>query len=477
VPVTLARRKASAAALLIGGLVVSCEPGAPSAFEMADRAAQAEQAPMAHAAVMPDTSVGPGVRTDSVSPDLLARTGEAAGTSPSILVVDPSGPLSSIGDAVRAAAPGSRIIVKPGLYSEPTIIVDRPLTIQGEGYPTIDGEGERQIFEVTADDVRITGLHLRNVGVSYVEDRAAIRVERAARCEIDHNRIHGGFFAIYLAGTTDCRVTENQLVGTGTSETDSGNGIHAWNSSRIVIESNEIRGHRDGIYFEFVKNSRVSRNLAEDNIRYGLHFMFSDGCRYRGNSFRRNGAGVAVMYTSDIEMSGNRFEHNQGSAAFGLLLKQISDSRITDNEFRANSVGLYAEGFDRTEVTGNDFVRNGRAIRLLSNSSDTRFRNNNFEGNTFDVTTNSRRVRSSFEGNHWDDYRGYDLDGDGVGDLPHRPVRLFALIAERTPVTTVLLRSFFVTLLDWTERVVPSLTPDNLVDKRPAMRRVERNST
>ncbi|MDH3298749.1 MAG: right-handed parallel beta-helix repeat-containing protein, partial [Gemmatimonadota bacterium] len=211
--------------------------------------------------------------------------------------------------------------------------------------------------------------------------------------------------------------------------------------------------------------------------RYGLHFMFSDGCRYRGNSFRRNGAGVAVMYTSDIEMSGNRFEHNQGSAAFGLLLKQISDSRITDNEFRANSVGLYAEGFDRTEVTGNDFVRNGRAIRLLSNSSDTRFRNNNFEGNTFDVTTNSRRVRSSFEGNHWDDYRGYDLDGDGVGDLPHRPVRLFALIAERTPVTTVLLRSFFVTLLDWTERVVPSLTPDNLVDKRPAMRRVERNST
>jgi nitrous oxidase accessory protein len=190
----------------------------------------------------------------------------------------------------------------------------------------------------------------------------------------------------------------------------------------------------------------------------------------------RNGAGVAVMYASDIEMVGNRFEHNQGSAAFGLLMKDIRDSRILNNIFKENSVGLYAEGFDRTEVSGNDFVRNGRAIRLLSNSVGTRFVGNNFLGNTFDVTTNSRRVRSSFEGNHWDGYRGYDLDGDGVGDLPHHPVRLFALIAERTPVTIVLLRSFFVTLLDWTERVVPSLTPDNLIDERPAMRRLERDA-
>jgi len=379
-----------------------------------------------------------------LSTDEIERVATAPTTSPSVLIVDPDGPLSSIGDAVRAAAPGSRILIKPGVYVEPTIVVDRPLTIQGEGYPTIDGEGSRQIFTVTADNVRITGLDLRNVGVSYVEDRAAIRVEGATRCEIDHNRIHGGFFAIYLAGASDCRVTENHITGTGKRETDSGNGIHAWNSKRLVIESNEIRGHRDGVYFEFVTDSRVSRNLAEGNIRYGLHFMFSN-------------------------------EYNQGSAAFGLLMKDIRDSRILNNTFQENSVGLYAEGFDRTEVSGNDFVRNGRAVRLLSNSVDTKFVNNNFLGNTFDVTTNSRRVRSSFEGNHWDGYRGYDLDGDGVGDLPHHPVRLFALIAERTPVTIVLLRSFFVTLLDWTERVVPSLTPDNLIDERPAMRRLERD--
>jgi nitrous oxidase accessory protein len=464
----------AAAIVLVCCLLTSCGQGVPSAFEAADRAADAENAPMDHATM--DHATPSEESPSLLSTDEIERVATAPTTGPSVLVVDPDGPLSSIGEAVRAAAPGSRILVKPGVYTEPTIVVDRPVTIQGEGYPTIDGEGARQIFTITADDVRITGFNLRNVGVSFIEDRAAIRVQDAARCEIDHNRIHGGFFAIYLARASDCRVTENHITGTGTRETDSGNGIHAWNSKRLVIESNEIRGHRDGVYFEFVTDSRVSRNLAEGNIRYGLHFMFSNGCRYRENTFMRNGAGVAVMYASDIEMVGNRFEHNQGSAAFGLLMKDIRDSRILNNIFKENSVGLYAEGFDRTEVSGNDFVRNGRAIRLLSNSVGTRFVGNNFLGNTFDVTTNSRRVRSSFEGNHWDGYRGYDLDGDGVGDLPHHPVRLFALIAERTPVTIVLLRSFFVTLLDWTERVVPSLTPDNLIDERPAMRRLERDA-
>lgn len=468
------RRPASLSVLLLGGLLTSCEAGAPSAFEAADQAATVEHAPMDHATMDHPAPPDDGSPPPSPPADALERAAMAPTAGSSVLVVDPAGPLSSIGDAVRAAAPGSRIIIKPGVYTEPTIVVDRPVTIQGEGYPTIDGEGSRQIFTITADDVRITGLNLRNVGVSYIEDRAAIRVQDAARCEIDHNRIHGGFFAIYLARASDCRITENHITGTGTRETNSGNGIHAWNSKRLVIESNEVRGHRDGIYFEFVTDSRVSRNLAEGNIRYGLHFMFSNGCRYRENTFRRNGAGVAVMYASDIEMVGNRFEDNQGSAAFGLLMKDIRDSRILNNTFEQNSVGLYAEGFDRTEVSGNDFIRNGRAIRLLSNSVDSRFVANNFLGNTFDVTTNSRRVQSSFEGNYWDGYRGYDLDGDGVGDLPHHPVRLFALIAERTPVTIVLLRSFFVSLLDWTERVVPSLTPDNLIDERPAMRRLER---
>lgn len=410
---------------------------------------------------------------DEIAGDAAVRGAAADGGLATRVVVEPGGDPATIGEAVRRAAPGGRVVVRPGTYREPTIVVDRPLTIEGEGYPVIDGEGERQLFTVTADGVRITGLALRDVGVSYVEDRAAIRVEEAADCEVDHNRIDGGFFAIYLAKTRGCRVTANEIRGTGTRETDSGNGIHAWYSRDVEITGNRVHGHRDGIYLEFVEDARVSRNEITWNIRYGLHFMYSDGGEYERNRFADNGAGVAVMYTSDIAMRDNRFENNRGGASFGLLLKDIDGSEIHGNVFRENSVALYAESFDHTLVEDNLFEQNGRAIRLLSNSTGSVFRRNDFVGNTFDVTTNSRRVRSEFVGNHWDEYAGYDRDGDGVGDVVHRPVRLFALVVERAPVTTILLRSFFATLLDWTEYVLPSLTPKNLVDPAPAMRPIE----
>jgi nitrous oxidase accessory protein len=202
--------------------------------------------------------------------------------------------------------------------------------------------------------------------------------------------------------------------------------------------------------------------------------MFSDRCTYRGNAFRRNGAGVAVMYTERVEMVDNEFIDNWGSAAFGLLLKDITDSRIVGNVFERNTTALYAEGLNRTEVTGNDFSRNGRAVKILANSLDNVFSGNNFTGNTFDVVTNSRRTYSTFTGNHWDAYRGYDLDHDGYGDVPFHPVRLFSLLVESNPPSLILLRSLFVRLLDMAERVLPALTPDELRDDRPSMRPISR---
>lgn len=389
-----------------------------------------------------------------------------------LVVVDPDGPVRTLAEAVRRAAPGARIVVRPGVYREPTVEVDRRVRIEGEEGAVLDGENERGLLLVTADDVLISGLELRNVGVSFVEDRAAIEVRGGNRCTIEGNRVENAFFGIYLARSEGCVIRDNVIVGNSRRESRSGNGIHLWYSRGVTVEGNVVRGHRDGIYFEFVEDGLVTGNRSEENLRYGLHFMFSDRCRYEENDFLRNGAGVAVMYTTGVVMRGNRFEESHGSASFGLLLKDITDSEIRGNVFRRNTVGIHAEGFDRTRVEENDFVENGRAVRLLANSEGSVFSRNNFVDNTFDVTTNSRRVHSAFRANYWDGYRGYDLGRDGTGDVEHRPVRLFALVVESTPEATVLLRSFFATLLDWTERLVPSLTPGNLVDPAPAMRRV-----
>jgi nitrous oxidase accessory protein len=240
----------------------------------------------------------------------------------------------------------------------------------------------------------------------------------------------------------------------------------------VTIVDNRVRGHRDGIYFEFVHDTEVRGNLSERNLRYGLHFMYSDDCKYAGNTFTRNGAGVAVMYTRRVEMVGNRFEQSWGGAAYGLLLKEISDARLERNRFYRNSTGLFADGTTRLVATGNDFVDNGWAFRLDANAQEGTVTRNNFIGNTFDVSTNGRENGTVFSGNYFDDYAGYDLDRDGVGDVPHRPVRLFSLIVERNEPSLILLRSFFVGLLDAAERLIPALTPETLVDARPAMRRV-----
>jgi nitrous oxidase accessory protein len=254
------------------------------------------------------------------------------------------------------------------------------------------------------------------------------------------------------------------------SQTVTGNGLHSWSSHNVVFEDNEIVGHRDGIYFEFTTSSVARRNVSRDSRRYGLHFMFSDSCRYEGNTFYNNESGVAVMYAKYITMIGNRFERNRGSAAYGLLLKEISDSKVLGNQFVENSIGLHLEGANRNDVFDNDFVRNGWAVRVLAGAEDNLLRGNLFSGNVFDVGTNSRLSNSTFEGNWWDRYRGYDLDRNGRGDVPHPPVRLFALLVEQSPPALVLVRSLLVDMLDVAERVVPALTPVTLRDNAPLMR-------
>jgi nitrous oxidase accessory protein len=385
--------------------------------------------------------------------------------------VAPTGAVRSIAAAVAAAPPASRIVVHAGVYREPTIVVDKPLEIIGDQWPVLDGEGQRSLLVVKADDVTVRGLVLRNVGTSFVEDRAALRVNEARGCVIDDNRFENTFFGVYLANVTDCRVERNVLRATAKTEAASGNGIHLWSSRRITIADNDIMGHRDGIYFEFVHNSVIERNRSEGNNRYGLHFMYSDDCRYVDNVFRHNGSGVAVMFTKRVEMVANRFEDNWGAAAYGLLLKEITDSLLTRNVFHGNTTGLLADGASRLIATDNEFSDNGWAVKLDANTQDGRFERNAFVGNTFDVATNSREHSTTFAGNYWDDYRGYDLNKDGVGDVPHRPVRLFSLLVARNQPSLILLRSVFVGLLDAAERVLPALTPEMLTDATPSMRR------
>jgi len=328
--------------------------------------------------------------------------------------------------------------------------------------------------KVIANNVEISGFKIVNSGVSEIEDIAGIKVEGVKGCVIRNNRLINNFWAIYLANVSDCIVKGNYIRGPfRVGEVVSGNGIHAWHSKRIVIRNNYITGHRDGIYFEFVEDSFVEGNISEKNWRYGLHFMFSHRDIYKENTFKNNGAGVAVMYSKRIKMLKNRFEFNWGESSYGLLLKAIDDSLVEKNIFLKNTAGIFMDECQRSTIRMNDFIENGWALRIWSNSFNNLITKNNFLSNTFYLSTNGRIFQNKLEKNYWSAYKGFDLNRDGYGDIPFKPVSFFSYIVENNPVASLLLRSTFVKILNLIEQTFPALFFINIQDPKPLMEPVK----
>lgn len=386
------------------------------------------------------------------------------------LTVGAGAPYRTIRAAIQASRAGDTVWVLPGTYREGNLVIDKSIALIGNSYPVIDGESRYENISIKSPGVLVQGFRIIRSGVSSIEDYAGIKIYDQRNVIIRYNILEGTFFGIYAQYARSCVIQGNVLRGTGKQEQESGNGIHCWKSDSMHIVGNRITGHRDGIYFEFVTRSLIEKNISERNLRYGLHFMFSDNDTYSANTFRQNGAGVAVMFTHHVRMIGNEFIENWGDGAYGLLLKEISDAEIYDNLIQRNTVGIFMEGSNRLHLQKNQFRNNGWAMKLLANCVDVSVSSNNFMGNSFDVGTNGSLVLNNFSGNYWDKYEGYDLNRDQWGDVPYRPVSLYAMIVEQNPSAMILFRSFMATLLDKTEKVVPTITPENLKDVKPRMK-------
>jgi len=319
-------------------------------------------------------------------------------------------PGESIQAAINKASKGDLIKVMPGTYRERGILINKQLVLQGIGYPVLDGEKKYEVLTITADHVVVQGFEIIRSGYSSMDELAAVRIKQAS------------------------------YVG------------------------------RDGIYFEFVTESTITNNKSHRNIRYGLHFMFSHQDIYTNNTFSENGAGVAVMYSRQVTMIRNHFLDNWGSAAYGILLKDISDSYAAYNEFSRNTAAIYMEGSSRLTIFANRFLQNGYGIRIQASCDNNVIRKNNFIANSFDIATNGSLVLNSFNENYWDKYEGYDLNRDGIGDVPYRPLSLFALIVERNNSAMMLFRSPMVGLLEKAEKIMPGITPEKLKDDQPSMK-------
>ncbi|OXB11282.1 nitrous oxide reductase [Flavobacterium plurextorum] len=378
--------------------------------------------------------------------------------------------IKSIKKAIDLANPGDTILVYKGVYREGNIEINKRIVLQGKDFPILDGQRKYEVVSIKADSVVVSGFKVIDSGYGSLNDPCGIKIYDKIGVTVKNNILENNFFGIYAQKGSSCVIENNTIKAHQKEEQRIGNGIHCWKSDSMKIIGNRISGHRDGIYFEFVSNSIIWRNISKGNIRYGLHFMFSNDDSYISNVFKNNGAGVAVMFTKNVKMFNNYFEENWGDAAYGLLLKEIADSYIIGNKFIRNTSGIYMEGTSRVMLNHNIFKDNGWGMKIQASCMDNEISFNNFLANTFDISTNGSLVLNHFNSNYWDKYEGYDLNKDGVGDVPFHPLSLFAVLTENNPSAMLLFRSFMITLLDKSEKVLPSITPDNFIDETPFMK-------
>jgi nitrous oxidase accessory protein len=380
-----------------------------------------------------------------------------------------AGNINTIQKALTMVSNGDTILVEYGIYRERNILINASIVLKGINRPVLDGENKYEIISIKSNHVTIDGFKLVHAGRSDIHDFAGIKIYGGYHVTVINNILDDTNFGIYTQYGNGCLIKNNILISYGTEELQSGNGVHCFKSDSMLIIGNTVTGHRDGIYFEFVTNSLIWRNLSVKNIRYGLHFMFSQNDTYIGNTFNHNGSGVAVMYSHGVKMFNNFFEDNWGDAAYGILLKDISDSYITGNHFLKNTVGIHMEGCSRIELQRNAFLNNGWAIKIQASCDDNNITQNNFIGNTFDIGTNGSLVLNRFNSNYWDKYEGYDLNRNKIGDVPYHPLSIYSMIIDNNPSALMLFRSFIVSLIDKSEKFIPTVTPENLRDDYPLM--------
>jgi len=378
--------------------------------------------------------------------------------------------INSIQNGIDSASDNDTVLVKHGVYFEDSILFGKNIHLIGENHPVIDAQFKGYALIIEAKSFVLQGFKIINVQQSYTKDYSAVRVLNSTNFVIKDNILENVFFGFMIEKSKWGLISNNKISSNAVEEASSGNGVHLWHCQNMRIEGNHVSGLRDGLYFEFVSHSFISGNTSTNNIRYGLHFMFSNHNEYHHNEFNNNGAGVAVMFSKFIKMHHNTFHYNWGTASYGLLLKEIYDADIHHNLFEQNTIGINIDGCTRIKYEHNFFVRNGWAIKFTGGCYANHFMFNNFLYNSFDLSYNSRLNDNTFNFNYWSEYTGYDLDKDGIGDVPYRPIKLFSYIVNQTPETLILLRSLFVDIINFSEKVSPVFTPDNLLDEKPVMK-------
>jgi len=374
--------------------------------------------------------------------------------------------------ALAAAQPGDTVSLARGVHPGP-LAVGRAVTLRGEPGAVVDGGGRLTVLDVTSGGATIEDLALRGSGARVLTVDCGIHVRQAAGVVLRRVRLSDVLYGVYAERADglvieDCSFTGRARPG---DENGAGNGIHLWYSHGATVSRDTCARFLDGIYLSFANRTRVEHSVLEDAGRYGLHTMYCQDGRVADSRFRRNVAGCAIMFSNHLRLERNEFAHNRGPRTYGVLLRDCSAGEFTANRMVDNTIAMFMDNSNRNHIRDNLVQDNGWGVLLFSSCAKNTFAGNAFINNDYPVALDMRRSDNRFDdgehGNFWSESAPYDLDGDGVSDVPYSPVSAFAFVSKQYPDLAILARSPAVAALAVAERVIPALRPSEAVDRLP----------
>jgi nitrous oxidase accessory protein len=377
--------------------------------------------------------------------------------------------------ALAEARDGDTVHLEDGRYAG-RFIIERGLHLIGEGWPILDGGDTGTVLTVRGRGAVVRGIVVRGSGASLDQENSGIALG-APDIRIVHNRLEDVLFGIYARKSPGAVVRDNVVRTKALDLPRRGDAIRIWYSDGVTIVGNRVASSRDVVLW-YSANLVVRDNVVRDG-RYGLHFMYCDDARIEHNLLLDNSVGAFLMYSRRLHLISNTIVGNHGPSGYGVGLKDMDDAEVRGNLFAGNRVGAYLDNSprdlrSRAVIAHNRFIRNDNGIELMPNVERVEFDANGFEENREQIAWGGRGgdpAANEWRGNYWSDYRGYDLDGDGVGEVSYRAERLFEALSDRSPDLRLFRYSPVSRAVDLAARVLPVVKPrPKLEDPAPAMR-------
>ena len=391
----------------------------------------------------------------------------------------------SLQGLIAAARPGAVVTVAPGVYHG-HLRIDKPLTLVGAPGAVLDGDGSGDVVRIAAPRTTVKGLTIRDSGTDLTVMNAGIYVEkRAYGAALIGNRLEKVLFGIYLDGASGAKVIGNRIRGIARlRRADRGDGIHLWNDRNTLVKGNDIADTRDGIYIYISPQTRIVDNRLH-GVRYGIHYMYSNNDEVAGNTSFGNLAGYALMQSRNLRIHDNI---SDGDRDYGILLNYVTFSRFSGNRIAgvrgeadaggavipgAEGKGIFVYNSEYDRFTDNTVADCPIGIHVTAGSDHDVFYGNTFLHNRAQVKyVQNMQEEWSWRGvgNYWSDYLGWDMNGDGIGDVPYRPNDGVDVLLWEYPEAALLMNSPAVLALRYVQRAFPIFAPTSVADSHPLMK-------